>query len=143
MFRYTMVIAFGLYIFLSFSQPDWMISKYNITHIQAENKKLKFNDIAELTDMWSEDAAPVLADLKSEDLDIEDRDNVKDVLAEYFREVKKDQSDLNLRNWNLGRYKAKKAVENFQKGTGIFLENPRPLLDMHLALLKKSPSPFY
>ena len=120
MFRYTMVIAFGLYIFLSFSQPDWMISKYNITHIQAENKKLKFNDIAELTDMWSEDAAPVLADLKSEDLDSEDRDNVKDVLAEYFREVKKDQSDLNLRNWNLGRYKAKKAVENFQKGTGIF-----------------------
>lgn len=120
MFRYTMVIAFGLYIFLSFSQPDWMIAKYNITHIQAENKKLKFNDIAELTDMWSEDAAPVLADLKSEDLDSEDRDNVKDVLAEYFREVKKDQSDLNLRNWNLGRYKAKKAVENFQKGTGIF-----------------------
>lgn len=46
--------------------------------------------------MWSEDAAPVLADLKSEDLDSEDRDNVKDVLAEYFREVKKDQSDLNL-----------------------------------------------
>ena len=54
-----MVIAFGLYIFLSFSQPDWMIAKYNITHIQTENKKLKFNDIAELTDMWSEDAAPV------------------------------------------------------------------------------------
>ena len=120
MFRYTMVIAFGLYIFLSFSQPDWMIAKYNITHIQAENKKMKFNDIAELTDMWSEDAAPVLADLKSEDLDSEDIDNVKDVLAEYFRGVKKDQSDLNLRNWNLGRYKAKKAVENFQKGTGIF-----------------------
>ncbi len=86
------------------------------------------------------DAAPVLADLKSEDLDSEDIDNVKDVLAEYFRGVKKDQSDLNLRNWNLGRYKAKKAVENFQKGRGFFKipvpfwtctwhfkKNPRPL----------------
>lgn len=61
--------------------------------------------------------------------------------AEYFRGVKKDQSDLNLRNWNLGRYKAKKAVENFQKGRGFFRKSPSPFGHAP-GTLKKIPVPF-
>lgn len=108
LFRYLMIVVMIFYIALSFSQPDHIIAEYNIAQMQKA-KEMKYFDIEYLTMLWSDDAAPVLAKLKVEDYS-GDKDNIEDLLKEYFQGVEQEESNLNLRNFNLGRYKAKKAA---------------------------------
>lgn len=117
LFRYGMAVVTVFYLILSFSHFDYWIAKYNIAQMGAE---ISYYDMSYLCSL-STDAVPVLAELQLEHENGEEVENVWDggyegspayVLEEHLKWVE-DNTDLNIRTFNLSKYQAEKAAKEY------------------------------
>ena len=64
LFRYILLIVSVMYTAFSFSRPDRIIAEYNI----SSTENLNFEDVQYLITGLSEDAAPSIAEISSDEL---------------------------------------------------------------------------
>lgn len=123
LFRYEMVVVTVFYLVFSFARPDYWIAKYNISRIGNE---MSYTDVSYLCNL-SSDAVPALTELHPEHdhkkenyRGWEEYDPQKEYdwncpackLDSYLEEIE-ENTDLNIRNFNLSTYQAGKAAEEY------------------------------
>lgn len=117
LFRFEVAVITVFYLVLSFSHFDYWIAKYNISQM---GDQLKYEDVSYLCNL-SFDAAPVLGKISAGHNNIEY--SVKGQrgfyegcyaceLETYFEQAEKN-TDLNIRTFNLSKYQAVKAAEEY------------------------------
>lgn len=117
LFRFEVAVITVFYLVLSFSHFDYWIAKYNISQM---GDQLEYEDVSYLCNL-SFDAAPVLAKISAGHNNIEY--SVKGQrgfyegcyaceLETYFEQAEKN-TDLNIRTFNLSKYQAVKAAEEY------------------------------
>ena len=109
LFRYiTAVVAAG-YILFSLSHVDAWIAAYNIRSAEDQNDI----DVYYLMEMLSQDAAPQISRLiDPEKLD----DDTRLTLTFYFENVRGENVETGLREWNYAGHEALKASEEWLFG---------------------------
>ncbi len=141
LFRYSVAVVTVLYILLSFSRPDYIIAKVNISNISQETEEAEqsadrdggYSDYSYLSGLCA-DAAPVLVPYLQEQGYHMEAYHTKDPVvygkeqydygsvgyfgdkAEMFgyywmREIKESLQGLGIRTFNLSRYMAWKELE--------------------------------
>lgn len=123
LFRYEMVVVTVFYLVFSFARPDYWIAKYNISQIGNE---MSYTDVFYLCNL-SSDAVPALTELHPEHEHDKEKYRGWDEysgqeeyywecpackLESYLGEVE-ENTDLNIRNFNLSTYQAVKAAEEY------------------------------
>lgn len=117
LFRFEVAVITVFYLVLSFSHFDYWIAKYNISQM---GDQLEYEDVSYLCNL-SFDAAPVLGKISAGHNNIEY--SVKGQrgfyegcyaceLETYFEQAEKN-TDLNIRTFNLSKYQAVKAAEEY------------------------------
>lgn len=117
LFRFEVAVITVFYLVLSFSHFDYWIAKYNISQM---GDQLEYEDVSYLCNL-SFDAAPILAKISAGHNNIEY--SVKGQrgfyegcyaceLETYFEQAEKN-TDLNIRTFNLSKYQAVKAAEEY------------------------------
>lgn len=122
LFRYGMTVITVFYLILSFSHFDDWIAKYNISHIGNE---MSYEDVFYLCNL-SSDAVPALTSLHPEH---DHRDAYRGLeeyngsekyywecpackLENYFEQIE-ENTNLTIRTFNLSKYQAAKAAEEY------------------------------
>lgn len=108
LFHYIVAVVSVLYIGLSFSRPDTIITRYNIAH--AEN--MEENDIYYLLYQTSWDAAPEIAKIDLNDYDW-DTQWIEEDIRNYFKYIEEESEGIYFRKANYSRIKAKMAAEEY------------------------------
>lgn len=116
LFRYSMITVTVLYILLSFSRPDYVIAKVNMTHYSGKESNFFLNeagyqDTSYLYYNLSADAAPVLL---NEDiyLHVKERDTRSFYYYGYYADkCNWDSKNIGIRNFNLSRFLAKQYLK--------------------------------
>lgn len=116
LFRYGMVVVTVFYLVLSFSHFDYWIAKYNISQM---GDQISYKDVFYLCCL-STDAVPALVELHPEH---EHREGYESgngrycicaacQLEQYFERVQ-ENTNLNIRTFNLSKYQAVNEIENY------------------------------
>ena len=103
LFRYVVAVIGCCYILLSFARPDRIVAEYNIRNMETVSTE----DLSYMVYCLSDDAAPALAKLKTDEVEQEG----KLILEEYFEEIGDRYENIPLRQWNLSKIQARKAAE--------------------------------
>lgn len=98
--RFLFFVTLIFYLFFAFMRPDYVVAKYNITHME----EISSYDMYYLTNL-SLDAIPVISDIKEEQMD----DEAKNILSNYYTRVYHSHKK-GIRNFNLSRYQAYKKA---------------------------------
>lgn len=112
------------YLALSFSQPDYWIAKYNVSHMET----ISCYDMCEMMGRLSLDAAPVFAELSSDDIEVEEgmeyqKGEVRSLFYNYFKTISDENNDFSLRKMNISRMRAKQAADAYlERNKGIYEE---------------------
>lgn len=110
LFHYILVVVGVFYIGFSFSRPDAVVSRYNLSHWD----EITSEDINYLLYNLSYDAAPYIADI---DLDkIEDCDEyLKNEVYYYFYDISEDDENIYFRKANYSKLQAKHVADEYVK----------------------------
>lgn len=122
LFRYGMVVVTVFYLVLSFSHFDYWIAKYNISRIGSE---IAYEDVFYLCNL-SLDAVPALKTLEPEHQHEEGYRGLEEnsgsdeyywecpacKLENYLEQIE-ENTGLNIRTFNLSKYQAAKAAEEY------------------------------
>jgi len=117
-----MVVVTVFYLVLSFSHFDYWIAKYNISRIGSE---IAYEDVFYLCNL-SLDAVPALKGLEPEHQHEEEYRGLEEnsgsdeyywecpacKLENYLEQIE-ENTDLNIRTFNLSKYQAAKAAEEY------------------------------
>jgi hypothetical protein len=109
LFPYTVMVLSCAYICLSLSRPDYQIARYNLNQ-----ENLNFNDVWYLMYECSDDVAPLIAEIDSDNI-LSDEDsywgneNLKNEIDLYLKIIEDKYEDMSLREWNYAKYSALKA----------------------------------
>lgn len=108
---YMLMVCICGYLILSFLRPDYLIAKYNVSHME----QIEIHDLYYMTYHLSSDAAPVIADIRIEDINTgaqhEKLASTKGELYRYFYFTAENNKELHLRKANYSRIQAKRAAD--------------------------------
>lgn len=123
LFRYEMAVITVFYLVFSFVRPDYWIAKYNISQMGNE---MSYGDVYYLCNL-SPDAAPALTELHPEHRHSDEAAGGWEEysgdgqyyyecpackLERYFEDIE-ENTDLNIRSFNLSGYQAVRAAEEY------------------------------
>ena len=110
LFRYIMGITACCYILFSLARPDYWIAKYNVAHTENMNVE----ELSYLLYGLSDDAAPVIAEIDSNDvLDAEYDVTAEYMLKKYFQMIEGTYDNENIRKLNYSHVQAVKSAEEY------------------------------
>lgn len=110
------------YLVLSFSQPSYWIAKYNISHME----EISYYDICNMMYSLSLDAAPVFAEISSDEIVMEEgmefqEWEVKSLFYDYFKTISEENEEFSLRTMNISKMRAKRAAdEHLERNREIY-----------------------
>lgn len=106
------------YLILAFMRPDYMIAKYNISHMET----IKMEDASYLLFNLSYDATPVLAKIDTTKFDVGenvevsyDETDIRNYIDGYFDNICSTY-DHKFRSFNISKYFAYQAAKNYRDG---------------------------
>lgn len=112
LFRYILLIVSVMYTAFSFSRPDRIIAEYNI----SSTENLNFEDVQYLITGLSEDAAPSIAEISSDELsELE----VIEYVGDYYSDILRRDGEMSLRQWNYSRSSAAGTAEKWLENVRI------------------------
>ena len=101
-----------MYTAFSFSRPDRIIAEYNI----SSTENLNFEDVQYLITGLSEDAAPSIAEISSDELsELE----VIEYVGDYYSDILRRDGEMSLRQWNYSRSSAAGTAEKWLENVRI------------------------
>jgi hypothetical protein len=109
LFKFSMAVVTICYIGLAYSPPDYFIASYNMKAMavkaQKESISTEYEDYGDLyyITSLSADAAPALMKYQGED----------EIVKAYFQNVKEQSKVFSFRTFNVSRYLAGKAANQF------------------------------
>lgn len=123
LFRYSVTVVSVMYLLLSFSHPDYLIAKYNVSKVDAEvihtaegDTIRPYYDFEYLCSL-SADAAPVLVPfLESRGIDSTvpefetDRGSLERYGGKWIRRMEDKAAGVKLRTFNVSRYYMKRLI---------------------------------
>ena len=119
--NYMIAVSAVSYLIFSFSQPDYWIAKYNVSHIE----QLTCADLEYMMCNLSLDAAPIIAEIDPKEVSSDDGDgciyyyeNAQENSAEimmknYFQEVSQRCGKIGFRQANFSKIRAKQIAGSF------------------------------
>lgn len=117
--QYTVLVTVCGYLIFSFARPDYLIARYNVSHMQ----EISENDLNYMLYGLSLDAAPVVAQIDPGDTyarqSVGMQEYVKDQLDQYFLMVSENNKEIYFRKANYSRIQAKKAADQYLKESGV------------------------
>ena len=117
LFRYIMLVVGCCYIVFSLARPDYWIATYNI----ANTENMNMGELNYLVYSLSDDAAPAIAKIQPQEITwsendywyYDDLEQPKNVLKNYFSDIKGRYRNLDIRKWNYAKMKAVKEAEQY------------------------------
>lgn len=100
--RFLFFVTLIFYLIFAFMKPDYVVAKYNITHMG----KISSSDMYYLTHL-SLDAVVVLSDIKEDQMN----EGTKEMLNNYYKRIDNDYEN-GVRYFNLSRYQAYKTAKS-------------------------------
>lgn len=120
LFKYSMAVVTVLYIGLSFSHPDYIIARLNTAYMMTGKESGFFETENGYSDCYylknlSADAAPALLSIDNPELydelqELEESGNEAWWYSEYIANMKEKSEKMNLRTFNLSRYRAELMI---------------------------------
>ncbi len=112
LFKYIIAVVSVMYIGFSFSRPDVIIAKYDISQWKNGDSQDFFYLMYETLSI---DAAPEIAkvDLDDKEWKLVENDYLKQSMYNYFLNISVDNEDIYFRKANYSRIRAKKAADQF------------------------------
>lgn len=112
LFKYIIAVVSVMYIGFSFSRPDVIIAKYDISQWKNGDSQDFFYLMYETLSI---DAAPEIAkvDLDDKEWKLVENDYLKQSMYNYFLNISVDNEDIYFRKANYSRIRAKKAADRF------------------------------
>ena len=117
LFRYIMLVVGCCYIVFSLARPDYWIATYNI----ANTENMNMGELNYLVYSLSDDAAPAIAKIQPQEITwsendywyYDDLEQPKNVLKNYFSDIKERYRNLDIRKWNYAKMQAVKEAEQY------------------------------
>ena len=117
LFRYIMLVVGCCYIVFSLARPDYWIATYNI----ANTENMNMGELNYLVYSLSDDAAPAIAKIQPQEITwsendywyYDDLEQPKNVLKNYFSDIKERYRNLDIRKWNYEKMQAVKEAEQY------------------------------
>lgn len=117
LFRYIMLVVGCCYIVFSLARPDYWIATYNI----ANTENMNMGELNYLVYSLSDDAAPAIAKIQPQEITwsendywyYDDLEQPKNVLKNYFSDIKGRYRNLDIRKWNYAKMQAVKEAEQY------------------------------
>lgn len=111
LFHYIVAIVSILYIGFSFSHPDKIIVRYNISHAEC----IDMTDIFFFIHRTSLDAAPEIASIDLDSLvsDQESKEYMEESMYNYFYNISTENEGIYFRKANYSRIRAKLAADKY------------------------------
>lgn len=112
LFKYIIAVVSVMYIGFSFSRPDVIIAKYDISQWKNGDSQDFFYLMYETLSI---DAAPEIAkvDLDDKEWKLVENEYLKQSMYNYFLNISVDNEDIYFRKANYSRIRAKKAADQF------------------------------
>lgn len=112
LFKYIIAVVSVMYIGFSFSRPDVIIAKYDISQWKNGDSQDFFYLMYETLSI---DAAPEIAkvDLDDKEWRLVENEYLKQSMYNYFLNISVDNEDIYFRKANYSRIRAKKAADRF------------------------------
>lgn len=112
LFKYIIAVVSVMYIGFSFSRPDVIIAKYDISQWKNGDSQDFFYLMYETLSI---DAAPEIAkvDLDDKEWKLVENDYLKQSMYNYFLNISVDNEDIYFKKANYSRIRAKKAADQF------------------------------
>lgn len=111
--HFLVMVSVCGYLIFSFARPDYIIAKYNVSHMD----QMRVSDLNYMLYGLSLDATPVIADIEAEDLYTgayhENLTEAKGQMYSYFRSVSENNEGIYFRRANYSRIQAKRAADAY------------------------------
>lgn len=107
--QYVIAVIVCGYLALSFSRPDYLIVKYNISQME----EISSSDLYYMMYGLSMDAAPAIAEIDQDSTKIEYFTFTGDDFYDYFRQILEENEDMTIRSATYSKIKANEIANKY------------------------------